>query len=276
LQAHLIGILIVALIIGGSIALGTISPKSDQKPLNIARYERFAPPRYEPFVPLEMPRVELPSIQPLTPVLAEVDPCLTATEVQCRRRSACRWENFCVDDHRRGNRKCTDGVCRGKRETGSPKKISVLAETPTAPLARDDKGALPSPPTSTIAKSRRKNAIAPLTIGSEAGTNYLVKLVNVADEKDQIMIFVKGGESYSTKVPLGSYRIRAASGSTWYGRNDLFGPETQFFRLRSKKDDESSVFKFTQQSNKILGMTISFKKVFQGNMEQEKISRIEF
>src|SRR5262249_50757200 len=111
---------------------------------------------------------------------------------------------------------------------------------------------------------------------SEAGTNYLVKLVNIADEKDQIMIYVKGGESYSTKVPLGGYRIRAASGNTWYGRNDLFGPDTQFFRLRSKWGDEANVFKFTQQGNKILGMTLSFKKAVHGNMEEEKISRSEF
>lgn len=39
------------------------------------------------------------------------------------------------------------------------------------------------PPTSAITKSRRKNAIAPFTIETEEGANYLIKLVNVAAKK---------------------------------------------------------------------------------------------
>ncbi len=49
--------------------------------------------------------------------------------------------------------------------------------------------------------------------------------------------------------------MRAASGHTWYGKNDLFGPETQFFRLRGKKEsgvEESPVFHFTQEGNIII------------------------
>lgn len=134
-------------------------------------------------------------------------------------------------------------------------------------------------PTSTLQKSRRRNAIAPLKIETEGGANYLIKLVNVADAKDQILIYVKGGEAYSTKVPLGSYRVRGASGHSWYGRNDLFGPDTRFFRLKDKRGeavDEAKAFHFRQKGNVIYGLTLSLKKAVEGNMEQETIRRDEF
>jgi hypothetical protein len=140
------------------------------------------------------------------------------------------------------------------------------------PTGSETKIASQSPPTSMLEKSHRKNAIASLIIETEPGADYLIKLVNAANEKDQIVIYVKGGETYSTKVPLGGYRIRAATGETWYGRNDLFGPDTHFFRLRG----ESPVFYFRQAGRTIHGMKLRLGKVIGGNMEEEKISRSEF
>src|SRR5262249_23760340 len=126
---------------------------------------------------------------------------------------------------------------------------------------------------------RRKNAVAPFTVQTEPGQNYLVKLIRIDDPGDQMLIYVKGGHPYSTKVPLGSYYIRCAGGEIWYGREHLFGPDTQFFRLRTKVGavrDEFQVFRFYREGSKIMGMTLSFKRVVDGNMEQEKISRGEF
>ena len=64
----------------------------------------------------------------------------------------------------------------------------------------------------------------------------------MADAKDQIMIYIRGGDPFTTKVPLGSYYVRAASGNTWYGEDDLFGPNTAFFKLNKSADDRA--FKF--------------------------------
>jgi hypothetical protein len=250
-QGALRGVLVVALVIAGLIAIGTIAPKSQRKSLVINI------PTLEPTAPIEPPRVEIPQphFVPLDPKTFQVAPCRLSTEAECRRRAECRWQNGCREGRRLVQRRTIEQPVDEPR--GEKKHNTVL----------------PSPPTSTIAKSRRKNAIAPLTIESEAGTNYLVKLVNAADENDQIMVYVKGGESYSTKVPLGSYRIRAASGNTWYGRSELFGPDTEFFRLRGKKGssiEETPLFQFKREGNKILGMTLSFKKVSYTNMEAGK------
>jgi hypothetical protein len=81
------------------------------------------------------------------------------------------------------------------------------------------------------------------------------------------VIFLRGGETYTTKVPLGSYYIRAGAGTTWYGRKDLFGSSTQLFRLRSK-DGKQPTFSFTRDRNMIYGMKFSLKHVSEVNMEE--------
>jgi tetratricopeptide (TPR) repeat protein len=152
---------------------------------------------------------------------------------------------------------------------------------PPGPVAADKiaTSGLPPPPTGDIQRRRRRNAIAPFSVITESGQNYLIKLVNIDNARDQIWIYLKGGESYSTKVPVGTYNFRAATGNEWYGREDLFGPNTRFFRLRAKKGaavDTQQKLEFRKERNRIFGMTISLKSVANGNMEQESMNRSDF
>jgi hypothetical protein len=151
---------------------------------------------------------------------------------------------------------------------------TASAPSSTTPPSADLKPVNP-PRTSTIESGRTRQRIAPLSIISESGTNYVIKFANVSDERDQVMIFVRGGETYQTKIALGTYHVRGAAGETWYGKRDLFGPDTQFFKLRGK-DGTQQTLRFWQQGRTITGVTLNFQKVVGGNMEQEKISREEF
>ena len=138
---------------------------------------------------------------------------------------------------------------------------------------------VPVPPTGDIVARRRRSAIAPFAVETEPGPSYLLKLVNISNPKDQIMVFVRGGETYSTKVPLGTYHLKAATGDVWYGRQHLFGAQTRFLRVRNKdraNDDGAQAFKFSQSGNRVFGLRISFKKVVGGNTSEEPISREEF
>jgi tetratricopeptide (TPR) repeat protein len=165
-------------------------------------------------------------------------------------------------------------------------RIAALTGTSPSQIVNEHRGsattpesALPTPQTGPIERGGPRNRIAPFSVEGTAGTNYLIKLVNVADAKDQISVFVRGGETYSTKMPLGTYRLRAASGDTWYGKDDLFGPGTQFFQLKAKTGvatGDSSLLRFYQEGRKIMGTKLSFKPVVFGNLEQETISREEF
>lgn len=156
-----------------------------------------------------------------------------------------------------------------------------LQKDVTPPAATSDaaRPALPLPATGDIRPQRRRNAIAPFTIKTTTGANYLVKLVNVANMNDQIWVFVRAGQSYETKVPLGTYSIRLALGSTWYGRDDLFGPETRFIRLRSKRGHDEKAYltlAFRKEGNQIIGSMISLEGSVDGNLEQDAMTRADF
>jgi len=163
---------------------------------------------------------------------------------------------------------------------GSPRAKSKAAESAAPSSSQiETRPKVIAPPTGDIQPRRHRNAIAPFTVLTESGQNYLIKLVNVDNVKDQIWIYLKGGDSYSTKVPVGTYNFRAATGTEWYGREALFGSGTRFFRLRPKGGaavNAQQTLQFRKERNRITGMTISLKGVADGNMEQEAMTRSEF
>ena len=56
--------------------------------------------------------------------------------------------------------------------------------------------------------------------------------VRVAD------LFIRAGESVSTKLPEGTYLFKSAYGFEWFGESDLFGEGGVYQRLRSGPDSE--------------------------------------
>lgn len=73
--------------------------------------------------------------------------------------------------------------------------------------------------------------------------------------------------------------LRVASGNTWCGREELFGPNTHFFRLRTKRGSgvsETPTMEFKKERNRIVGHTLNFEGSTDGNMEQESMTRSGF
>jgi hypothetical protein len=64
-----------------------------------------------------------------------------------------------------------------------------------------------------------------------SSANLVLKLVNVRDRKDELLVYVARGTSYETKVLLGTYKILGASADEWYGETHLFGSGTSYFSL---------------------------------------------
>jgi hypothetical protein len=108
---------------------------------------------------------------------------------------------------------------------------------------------------------------------SDAGTNYLMKLVNVADAQDQIVIYIKGGKPFITDVPPGRYYIRAASGNTWQGHDVLFGSNTIFFKL-IRIGTKDGVFEFPIRSGGY--QIILYKTTRDPTMTIQSIRRDQF
>ncbi|WP_446739809.1 hypothetical protein [Psychrobacter sp. A3] len=114
-----------------------------------------------------------------------------------------------------------------------------------------------------------QQAIAPLEIRTDSGSDYYVKVVNAANDNDTLAIYIHGGETVEVEVPLGSYEIRYASGNDWYGDKGLFGIETSY-----NKADE--LFTFSDTGYQISGYTITLYQVANGNLQTKSIDESQF
>lgn len=114
-----------------------------------------------------------------------------------------------------------------------------------------------------------KDTVAPFTIETSYGSNYVVKLKDYYTKEAVMTIFVKGGDTIKTEVPTGTYEVTYASGDKWYGYNYLFGPDTGY----SKAD---SSFSFNFDGYSYSGYTITLYRVSNGNLRTEGIDSSQF
>ncbi len=115
-----------------------------------------------------------------------------------------------------------------------------------------------------------EEAIAPLKIVTkESGQHYFVKIIDWYTGKTLLTIFIRSGQSVNVKLPLGSYKIKYATGKVWYGKTYLFGPETTYSEADKKLDFEVS-------GSQVLGYTIELFLQRHGNLKTKKISAAQF
>jgi hypothetical protein len=114
-----------------------------------------------------------------------------------------------------------------------------------------------------------KERVAPFTIETSSGSNYVVKLKDHYTKEAIMTIFVKGGDSIKTKVPTGTYEVTYASGDKWYGYNHLFGPDTRYSKANSS-------FSFNFNGYSYSGYTITLYKVSNGNLRTQGIDSSQF
>jgi hypothetical protein len=114
-----------------------------------------------------------------------------------------------------------------------------------------------------------RQAIAPFAIVTSVGSNYLVKLINVATNKPCLTVFVRGGSPLEFDVPIGKYEVLYASGDKWYGDSYLFGPSTSYSKA-------SDTFDFRVDGSRISGYSITLYKVRNGNLQVRTVSAEEF
>lgn len=98
---------------------------------------------------------------------------------------------------------------------------------------------------------------------------YLLKFVNTVDNTVSFTIFLNKQENCNVKVPLGSYIIMAASGETWYGDQELFGPSTSFVKY-------SNTYNFYISESGYNGWYVDFTNTPDGNLKYSYITEDEF
>ena len=114
-----------------------------------------------------------------------------------------------------------------------------------------------------------ESKVAPLTIETSVGSNYLVKIVDYYSKQEVMTVFVRGGDSRKIQVPLGVYEIKYASGEKWYGYQHLFGDDTSYSKAENS-------FKFENTGYQITGYTITLYRVSNGNLRTSHINKSQF
>jgi hypothetical protein len=111
--------------------------------------------------------------------------------------------------------------------------------------------------------------VAPLNLVTREGADYYVKLVDITNGKDAVGIYVFGGQGFEVLVPLGSYEMRYASGKTWYGLANLFGPGTRYAKAHD-------IFNFRATPTGYAGYTVELILQSKGNLRTTSIRPEQF
>jgi hypothetical protein len=127
-------------------------------------------------------------------------------------------------------------------------------------------------PTSGSYKTHTNKALgAPFKIVSQVGdpNNYYCKLINAQTGITEMEMYVASGFSAEFEVPLGTYRLKFASGTIWYGEKYLFGDSTVCTEAKA-------LFEFKVEGNRYVGNTVELYRRPGGNLHTEVIPRSDF
>ena len=106
-------------------------------------------------------------------------------------------------------------------------------------------------------------------VTSEDKHNYFVKLVDWTSGDMVLTLFIRSGQTIDIDVPLGSYKMKYATGTAWYGETLLFGSETLYFEADKK-------FDFEVTGNQVSGYSVELYLQLNGNLATKSISAKQF
>lgn len=125
----------------------------------------------------------------------------------------------------------------------------------------------------------QEEGVAPLSIETSGDSIYYVALAKMLpglngskptpSSATYMSFIVRGGDSTEVLVPLGEYKIYYATGSTWCGREELFGSDTVRYECEG-------TFDFYYAASKYEGWTLTLYAVAGGNMGTERIAEAQF
>jgi len=165
-----------------------------------------------------------------------------------------KWVGEATDSHGEGYRfKNSDTEEAGVRkraegwayvqEAGSLRLVLVSQESEGKETAHAiiTRSSAEFPPHETVEFITDQPGRAPFKVQTEAGSNFLLKLVDPQTRKDVMRMFIVGGQEANFWVPVGEYELVYASGENWYGDELLFGPETQYAKADTVSRFSSAV-----------------------------------
>jgi hypothetical protein len=143
--------------------------------------------------------------------------------------------------------------------------VTLIRPAPTNAPTAPECVAIDRPPQGVYRDHSFAPRVAPFTISTAAGSDYLVKLEDETNGILGMSFYVRGGSSITETVPLGNFILKYAAGRSWCGERDLFGPDT----ATKQADDLFSVDQSTH-------WTIELILQPGGNLKTHSIPRSRF
>jgi hypothetical protein len=94
---------------------------------------------------------------------------------------------------------------------------------PQPKLVQSDCASRPQPNQGIYARYDQSPNVAPLTLRTESGSNYFVKIEDAISGRPIRSFYVYGGSTLQAQVPAGSFVLKYATGGDWCGDRELFG-----------------------------------------------------
>ena len=112
-----------------------------------------------------------------------------------------------------------------------------------------------------------EGASASLTVTApDRGDNfYVVRLTEVGTGRIVGIVPLRKGETVKVQVPLGQYEMIFASGSRWYGPEELFG-------FLGEKKKAVKTFSFYRSGNVTNGHFINLTNTLNGNLQTRSVT----
>lgn len=101
------------------------------------------------------------------------------------------------------------------------------------------------------------------------GPHYFIKLEDANTGQVVLTGFIQSSQTLKTKVPIGRYKLKYATGSTWFGEQELFGPETSY-------NIADKVMDFRETYNGYEGHTVELILQRNGNLQTRNIPPSSF
>lgn len=149
-------------------------------------------------------------------------------------------------------------------------------ESSFSKLVADSGQGFTEPPVSVLpglVEAPVQRGVSPLTIKSRRGVDYFVKLVVPFSRNEVMSFYVRGGQPLTVKVPLGTYELKYAAGSKWYGQKYKFGPDTIYSRANETFRFEA---KETYDGITYSGWTVELILQTGGNLRTQRIDASDF
>ncbi len=135
------------------------------------------------------------------------------------------------------NAELKDGTFTDYSKTVSIQIPLDNAKTTPKPTTKPNLTAVTRPATGYVFYNKHNSTACELEITNNFNNDMYCKLVNT----DDIVVkrfYVRSNTTANIPMPAGTYKLRFATGTTWYGEKDLFGINTEY-----SKDPKAYVFK---------------------------------